>query len=121
MNERLRRVFVVRRQLRPRPDHDPDTTPYPPARPANGHAATGGAAQAGDSDGAPSTRTRAKGKGRAPPAPKKKQFKWHCPVESCDKEHTSEGVPLDATGNGGDSVYHWKAKAGKGGVIPLYI
>lgn len=71
----------------------------------------------------PSPRTRAKGKGRAPPKPKKKLFKWHCPVDSCDREHTSEGLPVElgVSQVGQTTVYQWKPKVGKGGVIPLYI
>jgi hypothetical protein len=67
----------------------------------------------------PAGATRAKGKGRAPPTPRKKSFKWHCPVESCGREHVSEGVPAEDEG-GRELRYVWKAKAGKGGVVPLY-
>lgn len=85
----------------------------PPAR--SGSSSTAAAASAA----AAAPATRSKGKGRAPPAPKKKAFKWHCPVESCGLEHTSEGLPVEDD-DGGEPVYVWKAKQGKGGVVPVY-
>lgn len=64
--------------------------------------------------------TRAKGKGRAPPIPRKKTFKWNCPVETCDREHTSDGQPAEGDDGGCEPRYEWKARSGRGGVIPLY-